>query len=118
MVFNTVQCIFLIVVGGDVILSTDLAEGAVVEAANGDDLTVTSLDPPTINDASVVVTADIYARNGVIHVIDAVLIPPASSTAELEQVGNNGQPEELFPLGLCQGTFLHLCAFVVKGSEH
>jgi len=64
------------VVSGAVIRSTDLAEGAMVTALNGETLTVTSLDPPTINE-SVVIAADILASNGVVHLIDTVLVPPA-----------------------------------------
>jgi transforming growth factor-beta-induced protein len=64
------------VVGEDVILSTDLSVGLTAVAANSAILVVTSLEPPTINEDSVVVTADIKARNGVIHLIDTVLQPP------------------------------------------
>ena len=39
---------------------------------------VTSLDPLKINDAKVIVT-DVLATNGVVHVIDKVLIPPGFS---------------------------------------
>lgn len=45
-------------------------EGATLKAAGGADGTV------TINDAKVV-TADVAASNGVIHVIDKVIMPPA-----------------------------------------
>ena len=62
------------------ILSTDLAEGDNdVVAANGDKLTVT-LDAGTVTvgaDDATVTTADVVSSNGVIHVIDKVLTPPA-----------------------------------------
>ena len=57
------------------VLSTDLANGD-VEALNGDSLTVNLDDGVKINDSNVI-AADIEACNGVIHVIDAVLLPPA-----------------------------------------
>ena len=57
------------------VLSTDLANGD-VEALNGDSLTVNLDDGVKINDSNVI-TADIEACNGVIHVIDAVLLPPS-----------------------------------------
>jgi LPXTG-motif cell wall-anchored protein len=38
-----------------------------------------SLDPAMVNDSNIV-TADIETTNGVIHVIDAVLLPPADVT--------------------------------------
>ena len=61
-------------------LSTDLADGAnTVTAANGDDLTITVADGAvTVGEQSASVTlADVPASNGVIHVIDQVLMPPA-----------------------------------------
>jgi LPXTG-motif cell wall-anchored protein len=39
-----------------------------------------------INDAQVIIT-DVEASNGVIHVIDAVLIPPADEPAALPETG-------------------------------
>jgi len=62
------------VVAGEV-LAADLTDGQVVETVNGETLTV-SIDGDTvkINDATVT-TADISASNGVIHVIDTVLLP-------------------------------------------
>lgn len=63
------------VVGGNV-LSTDLEEGFVT-TLNGADVEVTiNADGVFINDAQVIL-ADLFADNGVVHVIDAVLLPPA-----------------------------------------
>ena len=60
------------VVGGNV-TSDQLSSGA-VDSKNGLPLQVTVGQQVTINDATVS-TADIAASNGVIHVIDKVLIP-------------------------------------------
>ena len=61
------------------ILSTDLADGAnTVVAANGDKLNVT-LDAGAVTvgaSGATVTTADVVSSNGVIHVIDKVLMPP------------------------------------------
>jgi uncharacterized surface protein with fasciclin (FAS1) repeats len=63
------------VVGGTT-LSTDLVNGTTVETLNGGSVTVTiDTNGVFINDAQVIV-ADIDASNGVVHVIDAVLLPP------------------------------------------
>ena len=63
------------VVGAEV-LSTDLADGATATTLNGADVTVTINDDGIfINDAQVIL-ADIETDNGVVHVIDAVLLPP------------------------------------------
>ncbi len=65
------------VVGGTT-LSTDLMDGMVVETLNGESVTVTiNAEGVFINDAEVTV-ADLVADNGVVHVIDAVLLPPTS----------------------------------------
>ena len=58
------------------VLSSSLTNGPVT-TLNGDDVTISGVGTGVIkvNDATVT-TADIVASNGVIHVIDAVLIPP------------------------------------------
>jgi len=51
--------------------------GSTLEAANGENITVTKDGSAVkLNGATNVVTANIVASNGVIHVIDRVLIPP------------------------------------------
>jgi len=53
-------------------------DGQMVETLNGETVTI-SVDGDTVmvNDATVIIT-DVEASNGVIHVIDVVLVPPAS----------------------------------------
>ena len=63
------------VIAGEV-LSTDLTDGMTAATVNGADITVDLSDGVKINEATVV-TADIMASNGVIHVIDSVLLPPS-----------------------------------------
>ncbi|MEM1327657.1 MAG: fasciclin domain-containing protein, partial [Bacteroidota bacterium] len=68
------QILLYHVVSGSV-LSTDLMDGMVVETLNGQSVTVTINDDGIfVNDAQVIV-ADLEAQNGVVHVIDAVLLP-------------------------------------------
>ncbi|MCK0167416.1 fasciclin domain-containing protein [Jannaschia sp. S6380] len=61
------------VVSGKV-MSTDLSDGMEAETAGGGTLTIGTEGGVTVGDANVV-TADIEASNGVIHVIDTVLVP-------------------------------------------
>lgn len=57
------------------VMSTDLTDGMTATTVNGADVTIGTMGGVTVNDANVV-TADIEASNGVIHVIDAVIMPP------------------------------------------
>ncbi|WP_422487003.1 fasciclin domain-containing protein [Gudongella sp. DL1XJH-153] len=61
------------VVSGKV-MSTDLSDGMMAPTLKGDNITVDLSDGVKINSSNVV-TADIEASNGVIHVIDTVLVP-------------------------------------------
>ena len=63
------------VVAGEV-PSSAVTDGLVAAAVNGDDLSFTVGEGVMVNDANVVL-ADVPASNGVIHVIDKVLMPPA-----------------------------------------
>ncbi len=63
------------VVAGSV-MSTDLTDAGTTDALNGDKLSFTVTNTEVkVNDA-VVTTADVVSSNGVIHVIDKVLMPP------------------------------------------
>ena len=66
------------------VLSTDLDETQTIEMLNGDTAEVTVLNGTvTINGSATVVIADKNGTNGVVHVIDEVLIPGAD-TADAE----------------------------------
>ena len=56
------------------VMSTDLSDGMEAETVEGSTVTITTSDGVKVNDATVT-TPDIEASNGVIHVIDAVLMP-------------------------------------------
>ena len=71
---------------GSVVMSGDLADGATVTTLNGQTLTVVALDAGGFGldtededdePNAVITTADISASNGVVHKIDAVLLPAA-----------------------------------------
>ena len=57
------------------VMSTDLSEGLKAATVQGGEVTVTLDGGPKVNGANIT-TADIAATNGVIHVIDAVILPP------------------------------------------
>jgi uncharacterized surface protein with fasciclin (FAS1) repeats len=57
------------------VMSTDLSEGLMAATVNGAEVTITLEGGPAVNGANIF-QADIEASNGVIHVIDAVILPP------------------------------------------
>ena len=56
------------------VMSGDLSDGMTATTVNGQDVTIGVGDSVTV-DGATVVTPDIEASNGVIHVIDAVILP-------------------------------------------
>ncbi len=64
------------VVAGAAVKSTELTAGD-VETVNGEDISVTVTGGIKLNASVNVATADVEASNGVVHVVDAVLVPPS-----------------------------------------
>ncbi|MGV6890292.1 fasciclin domain-containing protein [Rhodophyticola sp. SM2404] len=56
------------------VMSGDLSDGMMASTVQGGDLMISLGDAVMVNDATVT-TADIEASNGVIHVVDTVIIP-------------------------------------------
>jgi len=56
------------------VMSTDLSDGMMAATVEGSDVTIDLSDGVMVNGANVV-TADIETSNGVIHVIDSVILP-------------------------------------------
>ena len=57
--------------------AADVTDGLTVAMVNGDDASFTVTDGTVMIGDATVTTADVAASNGVIHVIDKVLMPPA-----------------------------------------
>ena len=57
------------------VMAADLTEGMKAATVNGAEVTITLDGGAKVNGATIS-TADIAASNGVIHVIDAVIMPP------------------------------------------
>ncbi len=76
-------------------LSTDLSDGMTIETVGGGTLTVHVTDDGVlINDAKVV-NADVTTSNGVIHVIDTVLVPVAEEEMAMEATATPAAEEEM-----------------------
>ncbi len=80
---------------GAVALSGDLSDGDMFPTLEGSDIKVTINEAGVfINDAQVVF-ADYQAPNGVVHVIDAVITPPAESNTVVDIIVNSDVHESL-----------------------
>jgi hypothetical protein len=69
------------VVSGKV-LSTDLKDGMKAKTAAGPEVTIKTKPAPMVNNAKII-KADIAASNGVIHVIDTVIMPKAPKSGKM-----------------------------------
>ena len=94
------------VVSGQV-LSTDLNDKMTAETLSGEEITVDLSDGVQIN-TSKVTTADVMAKNGVIHIIDTVLVP---ATFEL-----NPKPETVVDIALSNDDFSMLVSLLQKAD--
>jgi len=66
------------------VMSTDLSDGMTADTVQGSPVTFTLADGAVKINEAMVVTADIEASNGVIHVIDTVILPPAEEAVTEE----------------------------------
>ena len=67
---------------GDSVMSSMLSNGQIVTTLLGTNVTVTINSSGVYIDNAMVTVADIVADNGVVHVIDAVLLPNSTSVSE------------------------------------
>ena len=63
------------------VLAADVADGEVA-TVQGENITLSTMGGVKVNEANVVAT-DVMASNGVIHVIDAVIVPPSIDVTTL-----------------------------------
>ena len=73
---------------GDSVMSGMLSNSQVVTTLLGDDVTVTINSTGVYIDNALVTVADIVADNGVVHVIDAVLLPSTTGINDIDNVNN------------------------------
>jgi transforming growth factor-beta-induced protein len=79
------------VVSGAAVRSGDVVQLSSATTVAGEDISIEVVDGGVVLNDSVMVTAvDVYASNGVIHVIDGVLLPPADDAPGAADTGNAG----------------------------
>ena len=79
------------VVAGEA-FSDDLEDGQMITTLLGQDVTVSIDDAGVMINEAMVIIADLEAENGVVHVIDAVLVPTATNIAETTAIEFNVYP--------------------------
>jgi len=96
--------------------AADVTDGLVATAENGDNLTfAVSNGTVTVNGANVT-SADVATSNGVIHVIDAVLMPPAGPVGEICYNLNTHMIVAGADEATC-GAFMYLENYTMNGQE-
>jgi transforming growth factor-beta-induced protein len=78
------------------VMSSDLSEGLEATTVQGEAVTFSLADGAKVNDANII-AADVEASNGVIHVIDSVILPPsivAALAAEADAAAMEEAPAE------------------------
>ena len=75
--------ILLYHVVGATALSTELSDSMMITTLNGKDITVTIANDSVFINNALVTMADIETDNGVVHVIDAVLLPPRETVVDI-----------------------------------
>jgi uncharacterized surface protein with fasciclin (FAS1) repeats len=73
-------------VAGGTVMSGDLSDGQMITTVNGADVTISIMDGTVMVNNATVVIADLEGSNGVVHVIDAVLLPPAPNPATVVDI--------------------------------
>ncbi|MDX1992198.1 MAG: BMP family ABC transporter substrate-binding protein [bacterium] len=93
------------VVEGEV-LAADLEDGQTVTTLQGGEITVAIAEDGTVtlNDTATVVLADVAASNGVIHAIDAVLLPPDLAGADATEEATEEAAVEAEPTAVAAVT--------------
>ena len=102
--------------------AADIIDGNTLQMVNGDNATISG--SPGINDAGIV-TADVFTSNGVIHVIDKVLMPPVpevevpvdeeNETNEGEGTGDGTSSDEDEDSGWMNYLYIGLGILVLAG---
>ena len=83
-------------------------DGQSVATVNGAEVAISVADGAVMVNDATVVTADIAASNGVIHVIDTVLLPPMEAAPEPEMVEPEPEAAEPEPAAEGPGTLVEV----------
>ena len=75
------------------VASADITDGLTRSMVNGDNITFTLVDGKVMIGESMVETADVATSNGVIHVVDKVIMPPEETTGATDDTESSSDDE-------------------------
>lgn len=99
------------IVGAAVDAATAISlDGMTANTANGDAIALNVIDGALFINESQVIVADIQTSNGIIHVIDAVLIPPTDEATPAEETPSSEPQGTILEVAEAAGSFGTLLA--------
>ena len=105
------QILLYHVIAGKV-MAADVSDGLSADTLQGAPVAFAIVDgKPMINDANIVAT-DVEASNGVIHVIDSVILPPAEGAMEDDAMADDTMAMDIVDTAIAAGSFNTLVAAV------
>lgn len=99
------------------VMAADLSDGLVATTALGAPVTFKISDSGAMVNNANIVAADIEAANGVIHVIDAVLLPPSSEAPEMLPVTGGAASNTTYMALFAVLGLLLVGAYVTRTSQ-
>ena len=103
------------VLAGEVDAATAISlDGQSADTVNGAAIDISVVDGSVMINNATVITADVAASNGIIHIIDTVLLPPAAEAMDEEAMDDG--PGTIVDVAVGAGSFTTLVAAVTEAG--
>ena len=90
----------------EAVLSSQITDGATLSMANGDNITISVTDGSVMIGDATVTLADVATSNGVIHVVDKVIMPPSDVVDDSSDDSSSDSEDGIFGLSDDQATIV------------
>lgn len=90
----------------EAVLSSQITDGATLSMANGDNITISVTDGSVMIGDATVTLADVATSNGVIHVVDKVIMPPSDVVDDSSDDSSSDSEDGIFGLSDGQATIV------------